>query len=71
VTTENDRQLLQVDLDMLQEWVAENRLVLSVNKCNVVSFTRKDKVTCPPEYTIMGQVLEEVKEYKYILGGHA
>jgi hypothetical protein len=52
---------------MLQEWVAENRLLLNVNKCKVVSFTRKDKVTCPPiNYTIMGQVLEEVKEYKYL-----
>jgi hypothetical protein len=51
---------------MLKAWIAENRLVLNVNKYKVVNFNRKDKVTCPPEYTIMGQVLEKVKEYIYL-----
>ena len=66
ITSESDRELLQRDLEMIQKWVTENKLVLNVNKCKVVSFTRKITNTCPVEYSIMGENLEVVNEYKYL-----
>ena len=66
IESESDRELLQRDLEMIQKWVTENKLVLNVNKCKVVSFTRKTTNTCPAVYSIMDQDLEVVNEYKYL-----
>lgn len=54
---------LQSDLDKLSEWCRVNRLMLNVQKCSVISFTRSPfKVNF--DYYICGKLLKRVESVK-------
>lgn len=40
-----DARQLQRDIDVIIEWCAHNNLRLNINKCNLISFTRRHQVT--------------------------
>lgn len=44
IESEKDAELLQEDLDRLTVWCHLNKMTLNINKCFVVSFTRKSPV---------------------------
>lgn len=59
ISTDNDRLLLQKDLNALGDWCISNRLPLNVGKCKVITYTRKT-VPLLTKYELEGQTLEKV-----------
>lgn len=41
ISNEQDCEILQIELENLYEWCTKNRLYLNIDKCFIVSFTRK------------------------------
>ena len=63
ICDESDCNKLQADLSTIHEWCNKFRLSLNINKCNVVSFTRKlNKIQY--EYTISGANLVRRDSFK-------
>ena len=67
IQNETDFMELQSDIVEVAKWVQDNSLTFNTSKCKSMLFTRKMK-TMPPLY-LNGQVIFEVKNYKY-LGVH-
>lgn len=59
----NDCSKLQEDINNIFKWSTSNKLSLNINKCNVLTFTRK-KETIIYQYNIGGAVLERVNEVR-------
>ena len=61
VSTPEDCQQLQSDLNSVTEWLGDNRMPLNVDKCQVITFTRK--VNCVDyNYTIDNSILQRKNE---------
>ena len=59
IETANDAIVLQDDINALNKWCEANKLLLNVNKCNVISFTRQ--LNCyKHDYTINDVTLNRV-----------
>ena len=54
---------LQSDVDKISLWCLENEMILSINKCNVISFTRSSHPIIFP-YNIRNHVLSRVDYVK-------
>ena len=65
ITSANDPDKLQEDLQRLEEWEKEWDMAFHPDKCSVISFTRSKS---PPlnNYTLHGQTLEKVTSTKYL-----
>jgi Reverse transcriptase (RNA-dependent DNA polymerase)/Endonuclease-reverse transcriptase len=61
-----DTEELQSDLTLIGEWVTQNKLVLNVSKCTIIKFSRKRKDDDNSSYIIMGEILKEAEDYKYL-----
>lgn len=59
----SDMALLQTDLNNIAQWCHSNSMVLNVNKCFYIKFTRKVSPT-NSHYTLNGSGLSEVTEVK-------
>ena len=67
IQNETDFMELQSDIVEVAKWVKDNSLTFNTSKCKSMLITRKMR-TMPPLY-LNGQVIVEVKKYKY-LGVH-
>ena len=67
IQNETDFMELQNDIVEVAKWVQDNSLTFNTSKCKSMLITRKMR-TMPPLY-LNGQVIVEVKKYKY-LGVH-
>lgn len=65
VTSLQDAQLLQQDLDTLQSWEERWDMELNPGKCTVIQVTRSKKIT-PSTYSLHGHTLETVNSAKYL-----
>lgn len=63
VSNSNDCINLQRSIDYIVDWAANNKLILNINKCYVLSMTRK-ALPFAATYTIDGQVLRSVAQIK-------
>ena len=63
VSSINDCNDLQQDLDKLHKWCSNNHLKLNVSKCKVISYTRKATYLLQ-EYTLNNDALERVRSTK-------
>lgn len=63
VKSVHDCILLQNDLDKFSEWCTKNKLILNINKCNVLSFYR---LNCPLmfNYNVDNSPLNKVDHFK-------
>jgi hypothetical protein len=66
ITSDTDADYLQEDLDKLAEWEEKWKMAFHLDKCNVLTITRKRKPIVR-EYQLHGQTLEAVKSAKYIV----
>ena len=60
-----DANQLQEDLDKLEEWESKWQMAFNVDKCHLLSVTRKTK-RIPTNYSLHGQQLERVSNAKYL-----
>jgi Reverse transcriptase (RNA-dependent DNA polymerase)/Endonuclease-reverse transcriptase len=65
IKNEEDKKILQEDIDAVGKWVAINKMGLNVGKCKVVCFN-KGRKACDGEYKADGSALETVNSYKYL-----
>ena len=56
IDTHNDSQLLQKDLDAFYNWCLNNCMILYINKCKIINFTRKN-VKMTNSYQLCGNNL--------------
>ena len=68
ITSTDDAESLQKDLDALQDWESKWLMHFNATKCQVVQVTNK-RTTIPASYSIHGHVLEVTNSAKY-LGVH-
>lgn len=68
INNQTDHDILQSDINKVLDWCVKWEMQLNVNKCNLVSFTRKRSVSsfC---YALNNASLPAVSSYKY-LGVH-
>lgn len=59
IRDENDRSILQLNIDHIVEWSSENYLTLNIDKCHTMSYTRKVQPLLGT-YVMDGQLLERV-----------
>ena len=59
ITDHNDSVKLQNDLNILQKWCVNNRMMLNVKKCQTITFTNKTNYV-KFDYHIEGTVLNRV-----------
>ena len=60
--------ILQQELDKFSLFTENNKLVINRRKCFVMKFSRSRKYDFPPEFTIGGSEILEVKQEHRILG---
>lgn len=65
IITKKDCQLLQTDLDKMEVWEGKWLMEFHLNKCQVLSITRK-QTPIFYNYILHGQVLEHVQSAKYL-----
>ena len=65
VTSLQDAQLLQQDLDSLQSWEDKWDMEFNPSKCTVIQVTRS-KTIIPSTYVLHGHTLETVSSAKYL-----
>ena len=65
VSSLEDAQILQQDLDHLHEWELEWDMEFNPSKCVVIHVTRS-RTPIPSQYLLHGQVLESVAGSKYL-----
>ena len=65
VSSLEDAQILQQDLDHLHEWELEWDIEFNPSKCVVIHVTRS-RTPIPSQYLLHGQVLESVAGSKYL-----
>lgn len=63
ISDANDCRILQTDLNRIVEWCNANCLHLNIEKCNMISFTRKRAVTTF-NYDINGKTLRRASTVK-------
>lgn len=61
VSTYSDCQQLQCDVDSITQWFKNNRMSLNINKCHVITFTRKINPIIF-NYSIEGSLLKRKNE---------
>ena len=61
VRTEEDCRLLQDSLTMFADWCRRNKLTISINKCQVISFHRTSQ-SILFDYSIEGKIIPRVTE---------
>jgi hypothetical protein len=61
--TNEDCLKLQRNIDLIQNWARTNNLLLNINKCNVVSYSRRDTII-KFNYSIENSALQRVNEFK-------
>jgi hypothetical protein len=64
IKTQEDREILQRDLDRIDNWVKENEMSLNVKKCAIVKFGRIK--TNPGTYFLGQEEIELRGSYKYL-----
>ena len=65
ITTIEDAHHLQEDLNKLEEWETKWQMAFNVDKCHLLSVTRKsERITT--SYSLHGQKLEQVSNAKYL-----
>ena len=57
IWSENDKRILQTDLDKLSEWSERRRLTFNTGKCKSLHIGKKNK---HPIYEMNGQLLDQV-----------
>ena len=65
---QKDQDVLQGELDRFAKFTEENKLVINRSKCYVMKFSRSRNLDFPPEFTIQGSEILEVKKSHKILG---
>ena len=65
ISSPEDRNILQTDLDTLQEWEPTWDMEFNLGKCQVLHITR-ERQPLLSQYTLHGQVLETVDSAKYL-----
>ena len=65
VTSSEDANTLQADLDTLQEWKSTWDMEFNPSKCQVLHITRS-RQPLQSQYTLQGQFLESVDSAKYL-----
>ncbi|KAH0817019.1 hypothetical protein GEV33_005772 [Tenebrio molitor] len=63
IETDEDCLKLQRNIDLIQNWARTNNLLLNINKCNVVSYSRRDTII-RFNYSIENSALQRVNEFK-------
>lgn len=63
IESENDKTLLQRDVDSLVKWCNDNEMCLNVKKCYHVKYTRKKKLTASV-YHVGSNFIEEVDQIR-------
>ena len=59
IVSANDSLLLQIDLNAFYDWCIKNGIILNIDKCKVMNFTRKNN-TISYSYQLNGNVLNYV-----------
>ena len=65
IKNEEDKKILQEDIDTVGQWVEINKMGLNVGKCKVLCFN-KGRQICEGEYKAAESALETVNCYKYL-----
>ena len=65
IKSRQDQNDLQKDLNLLETWGSTWGMRFNAAKCNIVRVSRK-QTPIPYQYELSGQVLEEVKDAKYL-----
>ena len=64
MTLNPEENILQQELDKFYQFTLRNKLVINKRKCFVMQFSRSKNYDFPPEFTIGGSDLLEVKRSK-------
>ena len=64
----DEENILKQELDKFQEFTLKNKMVINSAKCYVMLFTRSKSFAFPPEFSIGGSEILEVKSTLRILG---
>ena len=65
IKSRQDQNDLQKDLNLLESWGSTWGMRFNAAKCNIMRVSRK-QTPIPYQYELSGQVLEEVKDAKYL-----
>ena len=65
IKNRQDQIALQKDLNLLENWGSKWGMRFNAAKCNIMRMSRK-QTPISPQYELSGQVLEEVKDAKYL-----
>ena len=65
IKSRQDQNDLQKDLNLLESWRSTWGMRFNAAKCNIMRVSRK-QTPIPYQYELSGQVLEEVKDAKYL-----
>jgi hypothetical protein len=65
ISTINDSSSLQQDLDRLHQWSVDWQMQFNVDKCHLMRFTRRQKIT-DAQYHLGGTNLSSVTDYPYL-----
>ena len=65
IKSRQDQNDLQKDLNLLESWGSTWGMKFNAAKCNIMRVSRK-QTPIPYQYELSGQVLEEVKDAKYL-----
>ena len=65
IKSRQDQNDLQKDLNLLESWGSTWGMRFNAAKCNIMRVSRK-QTPIPYQYVLSGQVLEEVKDAKYL-----
>ena len=66
ITSPVDFNIPQSDVDVVNNWVNENRLCFNTTKCKYMLITRKKRPMHPPAILINGMPIDMVDSYKYL-----
>ena len=65
ISSQDDAESLQEDLDRLQEWERDWQMAFNPDKCEHIRITNKKKIV-QSTYMIHGQVLKETTKANYL-----
>jgi Reverse transcriptase (RNA-dependent DNA polymerase)/Endonuclease-reverse transcriptase len=65
ILTEEDRLILQHDLEEVADWCTKWLMSLNLNKCEYMKVSSK-RITLDSEYKVMDHPLSQVSSYKYL-----
>jgi|UniRef100_A0A2S2R7W9 hypothetical protein len=63
IKTPNDEKLLKIDLNLLNNWCALNKLYFNIDKCKIMTYTKK-RVTQTYKYYLIDTELAKVSHIK-------